>query len=65
MCPDKSGLSLHTDFENLTVFKPSNHGAATLTGLLDEVIAWSTALAPLLAQSTAPWSSQLLAALSR
>jgi len=47
-------LSLYTDFENFTVFKPTEHGAAALTGLLDELVAWSTALAPLRAASTAP-----------
>ncbi|MGW5277470.1 NADPH-dependent FMN reductase [Streptomyces sp. NPDC004044] len=52
--PRQVVLSLHTDFENFTVFKPNEHGAAALTGLLDEVVAWSTALAPLRAASTAP-----------
>jgi len=40
-------LSLMTDFENFSVFKPGDYSAATLGTLLDQVIAWSTALAPL------------------
>jgi NAD(P)H-dependent FMN reductase len=40
-------LSLLTDFENLAIFKPAGHNAAALDRLLDQVVAWSTALAPL------------------
>ena len=40
-------LSLATDFENFSVFKPGDYNLATLDTLLDQVIAWSTALAPL------------------
>jgi NAD(P)H-dependent FMN reductase len=40
-------LSLRTEFENLTVFKPGDYNLAALDTLLDQVIAWSTALAPL------------------
>lgn len=40
-------LSLYTDFENYTVFKPAESHAATLTGTLDQVVAWSAALTPL------------------
>ena len=40
-------LSLATDFENYTVFKPGDYNVAALTTLLDQVVAWSTALAPL------------------
>jgi NAD(P)H-dependent FMN reductase len=40
-------LSLLTDFENFSVFKPSDYTQAALETLLDQVIAWSTALAPL------------------
>ncbi len=45
-------LMLRTDFEEFTVFKPNDHHAAALAGLLDEVVAWSTALAPLRAESS-------------
>jgi NAD(P)H-dependent FMN reductase len=41
------GLSLHTDFENFSVFKPGAHHAAGVNALLDQVIAWSRALQPL------------------
>jgi hypothetical protein len=41
------GLSLFSDFENLTVFKPSPRHAASVSGVLDEVVAWSRALQPL------------------
>jgi NAD(P)H-dependent FMN reductase len=40
-------LSLLTDFENYSVFKPSDYNAAALGTLLDQVVAWSTALAQL------------------
>ncbi|HEY6493595.1 MAG TPA: NAD(P)H-dependent oxidoreductase [Trebonia sp.] len=40
-------LSLLTEFENFSVFKPSDYNRAALDTLLDQVIAWSTALAPL------------------
>jgi NAD(P)H-dependent FMN reductase len=40
-------LSLFTDFENFTDFKPSVRQAQVLDTLLGEVIAWSQALAPL------------------
>ena len=40
-------LSLLTEFENFSVFKPSDYNKAALNTLLDQVIAWSTALAHL------------------
>jgi NAD(P)H-dependent FMN reductase len=40
-------LSLLTEFENFSVFKPSDYNTAALDTLLDQVVAWSTALAPL------------------
>jgi NAD(P)H-dependent FMN reductase len=40
-------LSLLTEFENFSVFKPNDYNLAALDTLLDQVIAWSTALAPL------------------
>jgi NAD(P)H-dependent FMN reductase len=45
-------LSLITEFENFSVFKPGDYNVDALGTLLDQVIAWSTALAPL--RSTAP-----------
>jgi NAD(P)H-dependent FMN reductase len=47
-------LSLHTEFENFTLFKPNEYGELALTALLDEVVEWSAALAPLRATSMAP-----------
>ena len=38
------GLSLFTDFENMSTFQPANFHQNTVQQLLDEVIAWSTAL---------------------
>ena len=38
------GLSLFTDFENMSVFKPAEFHEATINTMLDEVVAWSTAL---------------------
>ncbi|MCU1494592.1 MAG: NADPH-dependent oxidoreductase [Acidimicrobiaceae bacterium] len=40
-------LSLFTDFENFSVFKPAEMQATFVQMMLDQVIAWSTALAPL------------------
>jgi NAD(P)H-dependent FMN reductase len=40
-------LSMFTEFENFSVLKPSDFNVAALHTLLDQVIAWSTALAPL------------------
>jgi NAD(P)H-dependent FMN reductase len=40
-------LSLITEFEQFRVFKPGDHNLPALNTLLDQVIAWSTALAPL------------------
>jgi NAD(P)H-dependent FMN reductase len=37
-------LSMFTDFENLTVFKPGTHHGPSVNALLDQVIAWSRAL---------------------
>jgi len=47
-------LSLLTDFENYTIFKPGDHNTARLDTLLNQVAAWSTALAPLRTTSPAP-----------
>jgi NAD(P)H-dependent FMN reductase len=44
---EQVALSLMTEFENFSVFKPSDYSLAKLNALLDQVIAWSTALAPL------------------
>jgi NAD(P)H-dependent FMN reductase len=38
------GLSLFTDFENFTTFKPGTHHGAAVNALLDQVVAWSRAL---------------------
>ncbi|MFG1811529.1 NADPH-dependent FMN reductase [Streptomyces sp. NPDC049040] len=43
-------LSLFTDFENFSVFKPGPHQADALSTTLDQVVAWSEALAPLRAK---------------
>jgi NAD(P)H-dependent FMN reductase len=37
-------LSLHTDFENMKVFKPAAHQEKALQAVLDQVIAWGAAL---------------------
>jgi NAD(P)H-dependent FMN reductase len=44
-------LSLTADFENFAIFKPGDDKAAALDALLDEVLASSTAPAPLRAAS--------------
>ena len=40
-------LSLITEFENYSVFKPGEYNVPALTTMLDQIVAWSTALAPL------------------
>ncbi|SEC26598.1 NAD(P)H-dependent oxidoreductase [Paenibacillus sp. GP183] len=40
-------LSLFTDFENYSVFKPGAHQEPLVNGMLDQVVAWSGALKPL------------------
>jgi NAD(P)H-dependent FMN reductase len=40
-------LSLFTDFANFSEFTPAAHQADTVGTMLDQVVAWSTALAPL------------------
>lgn len=46
-------LSMITDFENFSVFKPGEHNLTSMDTMLDQVIAWSTALAPLRMASAA------------
>jgi NAD(P)H-dependent FMN reductase len=40
-------LSLMTEFENFSVFKPGDYNLAALDTMLDQVVAWSAALTPL------------------
>jgi NAD(P)H-dependent FMN reductase len=40
-------LSLFTDFENYSVFKPASHHEPLVNNMLDQVVAWSGALKPL------------------
>jgi NAD(P)H-dependent FMN reductase len=40
-------LSLFTDFANFSEFTPGAHQVDAVTAMLDQVVAWSTALAPL------------------
>jgi NAD(P)H-dependent FMN reductase len=40
-------LSLFTDFKDFTVFLPSEFQVESLTAMLGQVVAWSTALAPM------------------
>jgi NAD(P)H-dependent FMN reductase len=40
-------LSLFTDFENFTKFKPASYQEQALNTLIDQVKAWGTALQPL------------------
>lgn len=37
-------LSLFTDFENFTVFKPADHHAKTLDSVFEQVISWGNAM---------------------
>ncbi|PYI56127.1 NADPH-dependent FMN reductase [Paenibacillus flagellatus] len=38
------GISLHTDFENYSEFKPGPHQEPALHAMLDDVVAWSGAM---------------------
>jgi len=40
-------LSLITEFENFSAFKPGDYNLPAVDEMLDQVISWSTALAPL------------------
>jgi NAD(P)H-dependent FMN reductase len=44
-------LSLHTDWENYTVFKPHPKHEATLNAMLDQLVSWSEALKAVREQS--------------
>lgn len=46
-------LALNSEFENYSVFKPGAYQLPQLSALLDEVVAWSTALATLRQPATA------------
>ncbi|MEV0114846.1 NAD(P)H-dependent oxidoreductase [Streptomyces sp. NPDC050844] len=46
-------LSMITEFENFSVFKPGEYNLPALDTMLDQVIAWSAALAPLRTASAA------------
>jgi NAD(P)H-dependent FMN reductase len=43
-------LSLITEFEQFSVFKPGDYNLPALNTMLDQIVAWSTALAPLRAR---------------
>jgi NAD(P)H-dependent FMN reductase len=43
-------LSLFTDFENFSTFKPATHQEAAVNAMFDQVIAWAAALKPLRAK---------------
>jgi len=40
-------LSMYTDFENFSVFKPDSRKEASVNEMLDQLIAWGSALKPL------------------
>lgn len=40
-------LSLFTDFENFSVFKPAPHQADSVNAMIGQVVAWGSALKPL------------------
>jgi NAD(P)H-dependent FMN reductase len=46
-------LSAFTDFENFSVFKPGDRQVVALRTTLDQLVAWSAALAPLRQRSAA------------
>ncbi|MFN0277856.1 MAG: NADPH-dependent FMN reductase [Pyrinomonadaceae bacterium] len=38
------GLSLFTDFENFSVFKPADHHEKSVNAMIDQIVAWGAAL---------------------
>jgi NAD(P)H-dependent FMN reductase len=46
------GLSLFTDFENFTAFKPAAHHTQAVSTLLDQLVAWSGAMRALRTQAS-------------
>jgi hypothetical protein len=46
------GVSLFTDFENFSVFKPGPRQEKSVNAMLDQVIAWGGALKPLREKQT-------------
>jgi NAD(P)H-dependent FMN reductase len=52
-------LSLFTDFENFTVFKPHPRHQTEVNVMLDQVIAWSRALKPLRANDFGEFSDRV------
>ena len=40
-------LSLFTDFENFSVFKPAPHQSDLVNAMINQVVAWGSALKPL------------------
>lgn len=46
-------LSLMTEFENFSVFKPGPYQAPALQGMLDQLVSWSNALATVRSAKTA------------
>ena len=51
-------LSLYTDFENFSVFKPDPRKETSVNDMLDQLIAWAGALKTLRKTQTQPLSSQ-------
>jgi NAD(P)H-dependent FMN reductase len=51
--PRQVFLSLQSDFEGFRTLKPGERAVTALTGMLDDVVAWSNALAPLRASAAA------------
>jgi NAD(P)H-dependent FMN reductase len=51
-------LSLLTDFENFSLFKPNAHREAAVTAMLDEVLAWGGALQSLRLNRSHEWQLQ-------
>jgi NAD(P)H-dependent FMN reductase len=43
----QAAFSLYTDFENFSVFRPGEHHVDTVNAMLDQLVAWSGALATL------------------
>lgn len=41
---DQVQLSLFTDFENMSEFKPGAHNVDALNGMLDQLVPWTTAM---------------------
>jgi hypothetical protein len=50
-------LSIYSDFENFSVFKPDSRKETSVNDMLDQLVAWSGALKTLREKAVLKWKS--------